>query len=1016
MPHRQTPPAPFLRPLLGAIALLCCTLSAAAEQHVPDLRDIARENREIAALIADIETGRQQRLTETDDLRGELTREERELQADAVTPEMLREARLKLDTLESRLVVLQGRIDQRRLSLGRLREQLAELQRLPPVADGDNTRALRREAAEALLTEQASLTERVIAAYGELLAVADRYRRLLSERLRLLQSRLRLHDFDHGLFAADKRLPLLESVINEHMHRATRFARRRGEITGADTKANNERLKLDVQIDDAVTRSFLRQNDLELILAEDELQDLETLREDNLMPLHVLRDAERRLLRVGAALTHVEGALASQRRMLEGLRDAVRHESTEDTESRQVLTDLQAMLDFQQTDVQALQARVERERKGYARAIGDSYAAGLTQQHPLPETPADWRRLGDNALHLPALLGQALNKVGRELREAIARAAPVTDLLAALGGIGIVLALLLARRKLKATALAQPRDSRLALLLRPLARVAPMLIPAALWLLLGSIYGIPPTALWTLFLLLALWPLLAFTLALVRRLLFRQEPPEGRTDERRRFYRRLRLGLLLATLVAALYILARSLPVAPILADVLDRLAMLGVLALVMPASALRALLQHLGTSGPRGARPRMRFLAWVSRALPLFLTGTGLLGLVGYTELAWVVMTYFAWAVAVGLLLFLVIGLLLDARERLAERLARTESDLGDFWTTQFVEPGYRLGVLLATLGAGWLLFRLWGWSAETSVVRGFLGLINRPLFELGKSSFDVADILLAVFLVGGAFYVGGWSQQVSYNLAYRRISDTGLRQALATFTQYVVIVAGLLLALRIIGFDLTTLAVFAGALGVGIGFGLQNIVNNFVSGLLLLAERPLKAGDFVSIGSNIGTVSRIGMRSLTMRTLDQQEVIIPNGSVISGEFTNWTRSDDLLRNVHYIPIRRSDDPELAIRLIREVLEKHPHVLSEPAPGCFLWEYGESSANLRVQYCFRMNFGPGGLTIRSEVLLAIGRALHEHGIEMPYPRRDVALHISTEDRGRLAAGGDAAPLPAAPG
>ncbi|MCF7984924.1 MAG: mechanosensitive ion channel, partial [Thiohalocapsa sp.] len=501
-----------------------------------------------------------------------------------------------------------------------------------------------------------------------------------------------------------------------------------------------------------------------------------------------------------------------------------------------------------------------------------------------------------------------------------------------------------------------------------------------------------------------------------------------------RFYRRLRLGLLLATAVAALYILARTLPVAPILADLIDRLAMLGVLALAISAFALRSLFRRFALHDRH--RRWAAVMAPMSRLLPAFLLGVGLLGLAGFINLAWALLTYLAWAVVVGLLLLFVIGLLSDVRDHFVQQLTTPEppqdaaavplqsaahaddetlpdeqadaadaeppprpaNGMADFWRTHFVEPGYRLGVLLSLFAAGWLLLYLWDWHRDTPVVRWFLGVVNTGLFELGESSFAIADILLAVVLVGSVFYIGGWSQQVSYNLAYRGVRDAGLRQALATFTQYVVIVAGVLLALKIIGFDLTTLTVFAASLGVGIGFGLQNIINNFVSGILLLAERPLRVGDFVSIGNNLGNVTRIGIRSLTMRTLDKQEVIIPNGSVISGEFTNWTRSDDLLRNVHYIGVHYDDDIELAIRIIEGVLRAHPHVLADPAPGVFLWEYADSSVNLRVQYCFRMNEGPGGLVIRSEVLLAIGKRFRERAIRIPYPQRDITMHVERDD------------------
>jgi hypothetical protein len=143
--------------------------------------------------------------------------------------------------------------------------------------------------------------------------------------------------------------------------------------------------------------------------------------------------------------------------------------------------------------------------------------------------------------------------------------------------------------------------------------------------------------------------------------------------------------------------------------------------------------------------------------------------------------------------------------------------------------------------------------------MVRWVRDQIDMELLRIGEAPSTTGAILVAVILAGTALWVGGWSQQVGYRLAYRRIRDRGLRQALATFTRYVVIVVGLLLALKIIGFDLTAITVFATSLGVGIGFGLQNIVNNFISGILLLAERPLRVGDYVTIGPHEGNVTQL-------------------------------------------------------------------------------------------------------------------------------------------------------------
>ncbi|MCF7977952.1 MAG: mechanosensitive ion channel [Chromatiaceae bacterium] len=1114
------------------ISILLLTGAAAADVSIPDLRDIERENTRLEGWIEEVDAAKRRRETRRTQLTEQLEREELSLSKAEVSPRMLGEARLELDAAESRLAVIEGRIEQRLLSAERLRKQLIRLDRAVGAPDGDID-DVRNEVARDLLAEQLALTKRVVDSFRQIAQVTRGNSALLRERLRLLQSRLQLSALEGGtLFNPDPRLDMLESVIADHLRRAAQLGARLQEAERGEPLAPAQRRALAARADDALIRSVLRQNDLELLLAGNALDDLEALRRDESMPLHVLRGAKERVVGLAKGLTRIQSLIDAQRRVLRSKQVALEKQLLVNELEPALLDDLGIVLDFQQADIDAMTARIAAERDIFDRIIAERYVASLGHHRGLPDSTAAWGRVAHNAAQLPGSLRQMVAAVVEQFRQAVFGAGAALQWLAMAGAALLVLLLLWGARGVRLWVERQPEDGKLALFGRALARSLPAAIPAALWLFAATLFGITGDSIRAIALLLLLPPLTLFVLTLVRELLCapdamtgvlsaseplshsapthsmddevedgKEEPvavpaanPEERPPEHAaegdvdvdaevdeapggsrplaplptsatepssapaRFYRKLRVGLLLATVVAGLFILVRSLTVAPILADLIDRVAMLGVLALAIPAFALRGLLERLARTAARGRRRWVAMSASISRLLPVFLLGVGLLGLVGFINLAWALLIYLAWLVVVGLLLLLVIGLLSDVRDYSVERLlapavqettavmpsdsalaasgsganapvddnAAANADAGagesalppanelaDFWRTHFVEPGYRLGVLLSFIGAGWLLFYLWGWHLETPVVRWVLGVINTRLFELGESAFTIADILLAFALVGSVFYIGGWSQQVSYNLAYRGVRDAGLRQALATFTQYVVIVAGVLLAMKIIGFDLTTLTVFAASLGVGIGFGLQNIINNFVSGILLLAERPLRVGDFVSIGSNLGNVTRIGIRSLTMRTLDKQEVIIPNGSVISGEFTNWTRSDDLLRNVHYIGIHYDDDPELAIRLIEAVLSEHPHVLKDPAPGVFLWEYADSAVSIRVQYCFRMNEGPGGLVIRSDVLLAIGRRFREQGVRIPYPQRDVRMHLDEVSQkaivgasGALASGG----------
>jgi potassium efflux system protein len=192
-------------------------------------------------------------------------------------------------------------------------------------------------------------------------------------------------------------------------------------------------------------------------------------------------------------------------------------------------------------------------------------------------------------------------------------------------------------------------------------------------------------------------------------------------------------------------------------------------------------------------------------------------------------------------------------------------------------------------------------------------------------------------------------------------------------------------------LGIDLTTLAIFAGALGVGIGFGLQNIANNLVSGIMLLIERPLRSGDIVNIGNREGLVTRIGMRSLTIKNWDYQDVIIPNSEVISNAFTNWTHSDNVLRTKLTIGVSYDNDPHQAMQVIEQVLKAHPAVLKNPAPGVWLSDLAPSSINFHVQYYFDLK-QHNGLEVKSQILFNLWDRLKAAGIRIPYSQQDLYI------------------------
>jgi potassium efflux system protein len=193
------------------------------------------------------------------------------------------------------------------------------------------------------------------------------------------------------------------------------------------------------------------------------------------------------------------------------------------------------------------------------------------------------------------------------------------------------------------------------------------------------------------------------------------------------------------------------------------------------------------------------------------------------------------------------------------------------------------------------------------------------------------------------------------------------------------------------LIGIDLTTITVFAGALGVGIGFGLQTIANNFISGIILLIERPIRTGDAISISDKYsGRVTQIGIRSLIVKTWDHEEVIIPNSELITSVFSNWTHSSSVRRTTIYISASYNSNPHLVIRVLAEALNDTVGILAEPKFAIHFWEFADSALIFRIDYYFDMNSSELGTSVKSRLLLEIWDHFKREKIEIPFPQRDI--------------------------
>jgi small-conductance mechanosensitive channel len=268
----------------------------------------------------------------------------------------------------------------------------------------------------------------------------------------------------------------------------------------------------------------------------------------------------------------------------------------------------------------------------------------------------------------------------------------------------------------------------------------------------------------------------------------------------------------------------------------------------------------------------------------------------------------------------------------------------------------------------------------------------LNKTLIKDKDHPLKVFDLIRVVFFMALLAYFSGKFKSVFVKQILSKYSDDiGVSQSIGTIIQYLLIIIGGLIIIQNSGINLGSLNVLAGALGVGIGFGLQNIANNFISGLIILFERPVKVGDRIDVGSVNGDVIKISSRATTINTNDNISIIIPNADVINKQVINWSHND---RNVRFgVPVGVSykEDPAKIRKILLEVAEEHPGVLKKPAAEVLFIQYGDSSLDFDLKV-WTSSYINRPVILKSELYYRIFEKFKEHNVEIPYPQRD--LHI----------------------
>jgi small-conductance mechanosensitive channel len=298
-----------------------------------------------------------------------------------------------------------------------------------------------------------------------------------------------------------------------------------------------------------------------------------------------------------------------------------------------------------------------------------------------------------------------------------------------------------------------------------------------------------------------------------------------------------------------------------------------------------------------------------------------------------------------------------------------------------------------LHVIGVPILVLHLVGWLSPITNVLASMSV------EIGNLSFTAGGVL-RVLVFGSLLFWLGWVSNRAGVSAIRRQErlDLRTREVFAKFFQIGVAVLVVMLMLQVMGINLTALAVFGGAIGVGIGIGLQAIASNFISGIIILFDRSLALGDYVEIeGGQAGYVRELALRYTTLESFDGKTVLVPNETFITKAFTNWTHKDRQQRYRVDFSVAYDTDIRKLCDLIRDTVARHPQVLSgddlpkEIRPDCEIASFGDSGINMFVEFWMEgIDDGPN--RVGGELMLMIFEALREHGIQIPFPQREVRV------------------------
>lgn len=648
---------------------------------------------------------------------------------------------------------------------------------------------------------------------------------------------------------------------------------------------------------------------------------------------------------------------------------------------------------------------LEDKATEYQAQLKQRLSKQLSARHGLPNFEGQgWIRLGERLLQIPSAAAHTFASLPKPIIDAIAQGSTAIYLMWLLFIIAWVIITIKLRSYLDSVISHFKKNSQDLLVtnsflvcLKLLRRHLPILMAVIGFMELLILMDIP-IALYSLPIYLVLVVVIfSMVSGLARLALLESTTTEEGSDVR--LYRRLKWVLGVGCFLTILTLLVNQLPVAYDVQDLFGRVFMLFLLVVALVLlwghDVVPALLEPYLAHKQPYLRQIVRLL---SILVPLSILFNSLIGLVGYVELAWNIAAYQGIFLIVLTIYLLARGILAEIMKYFSEQVIRLSRN-GWLWSEALLKPIHQILKIFLLLEAIVLLFNLYGWGSHSYVVSKITDILNMHLFVLVGTVITPFTFLMLFVLIAILVWSARWSREFAYRWLFVNTKDIGLRNSLSIFTQYITVIIGILISLRILGINITALTVIASAFAFGVGLGLRDLANNFVSGILLLLERPIKVGDYVTVSGTDGEVKHIGARSITVITDDHHEMLVPNSDVFTKTFVNWTHNSYIVRRFFILRINRNDDPHLVKELILNTLKTFQQIEKSPPSVVYMLKMEEMLLRFNVEYYIDMRKVPSRDTLQSKILFRLWDEFKAAGIHPPDVPQEIVVQGLLENK-----------------